>query len=61
MDEDAKKRIAEFRFGVIHDLIGSRRLLRGQREGLLIGCLPVSGIFHIQAGATSAAPRYLTG
>jgi hypothetical protein len=22
MDEEAKKRIAEFRFGVIHDLIG---------------------------------------
>jgi len=35
MDEEAKKRIAEFRFGVIHDLIGDRKLGRGQRKRLL--------------------------
>lgn len=35
MDEEAKKRIAQFRFGVISDLVGSRRLNRGERERLL--------------------------
>lgn len=35
MDEEAKKRVAEFRFGVIHDLIGDRKLQRGQRKLLL--------------------------
>ena len=35
MDEEAKKRIAEFRFGVIHDLIGDRKLDRGERKRLL--------------------------
>jgi len=35
MDEEGKKRIAEFRFGVIHDLIGDRKLNRGQRKQLL--------------------------
>lgn len=35
MDEESKKRIAEFRFGVIHDLIGDRRLKRGERQRLL--------------------------
>jgi transposase InsO family protein len=35
MNEEAKKRIAEFRFGVIHDLIGDRKLNRGQRKRLL--------------------------
>ena len=35
MDEEAKKRIAEFRFGVIHDLLGDRKLTRGQRTRLL--------------------------
>ena len=35
MDEEAKKRIAEFRFGVIHDLIGDRKLDWGERNRLL--------------------------
>jgi len=35
MDEEAKKKIAQFRFGVIADLVGSRRLGRGERERLL--------------------------
>jgi len=35
MDEEAKKRVAEFRFGVIHDLIGDRKLNRGERKRLL--------------------------
>lgn len=35
MNEEAKKRVAEFRFGVIHDLIGDRKLNRGQRRRLL--------------------------
>jgi len=35
MDEEAKKRVAQFRFGVIHDLIGDRRLNRGERNRLL--------------------------
>src|SRR4030067_952192 len=35
MDEESKKKIAQFRFGVIADLVGSRRLSRGERERLL--------------------------
>lgn len=35
MDEETKKRVAQFRFGVIHDLIGERRLNRGERKRLL--------------------------
>lgn len=35
MEEEAKKRIAEFRFGVIHDLIGDRKLTRGEKRRLL--------------------------
>ena len=35
MDEEAKSKVAQFRFGVIHDLTGDRRLSRGQKEGLL--------------------------
>lgn len=35
MNEETKKRVAEFRFGVIHDLIGDRKLNRGQRKELL--------------------------
>lgn len=35
MDEDVKKRIAVFRYGVIADLVGARRLSRGERNRLL--------------------------
>jgi putative transposase len=35
MDEEGKRRIAQFRFGVIHDLIGDRKLNRGERKRLL--------------------------
>jgi len=35
MNEETKKRIAEFRFGVIHDLVGGRKLPRGEKERLL--------------------------
>lgn len=35
MDEERKKRIAEFRFGVIHDLVGGRKLSWGERSRLL--------------------------
>lgn len=35
MLEEAKQRIAEFRFGVIHDLIGDRKLNRGQKRKLI--------------------------
>lgn len=35
MDEEKKKRIAEFRFGVIADLIGHRKLNWGERGRLL--------------------------
>lgn len=35
MDEERKKRIAEFRFGVIHDLVGVRRLTRGEKKRVL--------------------------
>ena len=34
MDEDAKKTIAVFRFGVIADLVG-RKLSRGEKEYIL--------------------------
>jgi putative transposase len=52
MDEDTKKAIAVFRFGVIADLVG-RRLTRGQKEGLLkekVSCqwdIPHSGRTYI--------------
>lgn len=35
MDEEGKRRVAQFRFGVIHDLIGDRKLNRGERKTLL--------------------------
>ena len=35
MDEDQKKRVAVFRFGVIHDLVGHIELSRGEQERLL--------------------------
>ena len=35
MDEEGKRRIAQFRFGVIHDLTGDRKLNRGERKRLL--------------------------
>jgi transposase InsO family protein len=35
MDEDAKKTIAVFRFGVISDLVGGRKLNRGEKEFIL--------------------------
>ena len=35
MDNEKKKRIAEFRFGVIADLIGHRKLSWGERCRLL--------------------------
>ena len=35
MDEDTKKAIAVFRFGVIADLVGGRKLSRGEKERML--------------------------
>lgn len=35
MDEEAKRTVAQFRFGVIHDLIGDRKLSRGEQKRLL--------------------------
>lgn len=35
MEEEVKKRIAQFRFGVIADLTGGRRLTRGERERII--------------------------
>ena len=35
MDEDAKRAIAVFRFGVISDLVGGRKLNRGEKEFIL--------------------------
>ena len=35
MDEETKKKVAVFRFGVIHDLVGGRRLTRGEKEALI--------------------------
>lgn len=68
MDEEAKKRIAEFRFGVIHDLIGDRKLNRGQRHLLLrekSACeweIPYSGRSRISASTIlSWARRYEKG
>lgn len=68
MDEEAKKRIAEFRFGVIHDLIGDRKLNRGQRKRLLgekAACeweIPGSGRSRISASTIlSWVRRYERG
>ncbi|MFH1645160.1 MAG: DDE-type integrase/transposase/recombinase [Candidatus Omnitrophota bacterium] len=35
MDKEVKMRIAQFRFGVIHELIGDRKLKRGEKNRLL--------------------------
>lgn len=35
MNEEVKKKVAQFRFGVIHDLVGGRRLSSGEKERLL--------------------------
>jgi putative transposase len=35
MDEDTKRAIAVFRFGVIADLVGGRKLIRGEKESIL--------------------------
>ena len=35
MDEETKKKVAVFRFGVIHDLVGGIRLSRGEKEALI--------------------------
>jgi|GEM_PF-2553579 len=68
MDEEAKKRVAEFRFGVIHDLIGDRKLQRGQRQLLLrekSACewdIPYSGKSRISISTIlSWARRYEKG
>lgn len=68
MEEEAKKRIAEFRFGVIHDLIGDRKLNRGQRKLLLqekSACeweIPYTGRSRISASTIlSWARRYEKG
>ena len=68
MDEEAKKRVAEFRFGVIHDLIGDRKLERGQRKLLLrekSACewdIPYSGRSRLSASTIlSWARRYEKG
>jgi transposase InsO family protein len=53
MDEEAKRRVAQFRFGVIHDLTGDRKLGRGEQKRLLAeksACvweIPFSGRTHI--------------
>jgi len=53
MDEEAKRRVAQFRFGVIHDLTGDRKLGRGERKRLLkeksacVWEIPFSGRTHI--------------
>ena len=35
MDEEQKKKIALFRFGVIADLVGRKKLERGEREAII--------------------------
>lgn len=35
MSEDSKKEIAVFRFGVIHDLLGQRKLKKGEKERII--------------------------
>ncbi len=53
MEEESKQRIAQFRFGVIHELVGGRRLSRGERRRLLREKsssewdIPCSGRSHI--------------
>ncbi len=68
MKEEAKKRVAEFRFGVIHDLIGDRKLGWGQRKRLLMeksACeweIPGSGKSRISASTIlSWVRRYERG
>jgi hypothetical protein len=53
MNEEAKRKITQFRFGIIHDLIGDRKLRRGKRQRLLkekSACqweIPLSGRTYI--------------
>lgn len=53
MDEELKKKIAVFRYGVIADLVGSRRLSRGETKRLMrekcgqVWQIPGSGRTHI--------------
>jgi transposase InsO family protein len=53
MNEDAKMKVARFRFGVIHDLTGARTLSRGEKERIVQEkCsrewdIPFSGRSHI--------------
>ena len=68
MDEEGKRRIAQFRFGVIHDLIGDRKLNRGERKRLLMeksSCtweIPGSGRSFISASTILCwARRYEKG
>jgi len=68
MDEEGKRRIAQFRFGVIHDLIGDRKLNRGERKRLLTeksSCtweIPGSGRSYISRSTIlSWARRYEKG
>jgi len=68
MDEEAKRRVAQFRFGVIHDLIGDRKLNRGERKRLLrekSSCtweIPGSGRSYISASTILCwARRYEKG
>lgn len=55
MDEDAKKEIAVFRFGVIADLVG-RKLNRGEKELILKEKSSSRWESLFLPGATSAAP-----
>lgn len=63
MDEDLKKQIAVFRYGVISDLVGARRLSRGERNRLLqekcgrTWQIPGSGRTHI---AVSTVKEWIT-
>lgn len=55
MDEEMKKRVAAFRFGVIADLIGQRKLSRGEKRRILrdkseaVWEIPYSGRSRISA------------
>ncbi len=61
MDEEGKRRMAQFRFGVIHDLIGDRKLKRGERKKLLLEKSSCMWDIPALSGVSSAPRRFSVG
>ena len=58
MNEDQKKQIAVFRFGVIHEFVGGAMLDYGSRSDFWRRNAPANGKSLIRPGPGSAGGRY---